>query len=692
MSDGELSDYSKAPPGEPCTAIEFTDEYWHCMIFDKNYRADKGQTRCPYCLGRMKEINNYNNYNRLMHENYAKVHKKTRITLPQEGKSVGEFAAGLSKFYHDENKLFYRLVEEEVVKIDAQEVGGNESKKVLIFQQVKASAFITLVENDFEVGIERHVGQDTFFKPKSMPESVAKAVLDSEYQFKANLPVIERIFNVPMPFLKEGKLVFPQKGYDPKLKSWLPEDSPDINENMTLEEAKKIIGKINKEFCYTTEQDRTNAIAAQMTPFCRGLYKRETCRTPIVFYKANRERAGKDYCAGVPGLVFEGEAIEDPAIVSENEVHDDEFRKKILATLKSGRGRIHSSNNKGFLNSATLEGFSTSENWEDRQLGVNLMLKFPNTIELSLSANTGITYTPDLAARCIFVNLFFSAEDPNQRRFEEPNLHEWIKENRGDLVSAYFTLIRNWVEKEMPAGSQPFTSFPEWARVVGGIMESAGYGSPCVPNDTSDAVGGDSETREMKKLFEAACEKWGEQWVGKKQIFTEFMNQDSNFAGLFGWLKWDIEPERARMRFGRILDKFKGRELSGITLNVKEETHSNRNQYQWTWTKGKSDKKEGEQVVSAPLVPSEPFPNPPRGEKKIEGSIPEVPKAPKATNQQVLDAFKQSPSGLQLGADFKFAPEDWRPMLKAMAQDGIIYMFKPDNWKLLHPSGDAEVT
>ena len=84
----------------------------------------------------------------------------------------------------------------------------------------------------------------------------------------------------------------------------------------------------------------------------------------------------------------------------------------MLWTLKSGRGRIHSSNNKGYINSAELERAAIAEVITDRQLGSNTMLAYPNTLELSMSANTGITYTPDLAARCVFVNLQFGEEDP----------------------------------------------------------------------------------------------------------------------------------------------------------------------------------------------------------------------------------------------------------------------------------------
>ena len=416
-----------------------------------------------------------------------------------------------------------------------------------------------------------------------MTPNAAAITLEARTQFKEKLPVIERIFNVPAPYLIEGDLVFPRKGYDRTLNSWMPSDAPDVRLNMSLAEAKELIFKIFKEFCFTTGQDKTNAIAALLTPYCRGLYTNNTERTPLFFYKANRERAGKDYCAGITGIIYEGEAIENsPIATGERETHDEEFGKTLTATFKEGRCRVHSSNNKGYLNSSQLESILTKKYYTARQLGSNLMLTFPNTLELSLSANTGIGYTADLAARSVFINLFFSQEDPNARKFETPNLHEWIRGNRGEILSALYALIKDWNEKGRTQGTVTFTTYPEWANIVGGIMENAGLGNPCTPNDTADSIGGDRNTREMKVLFELCYERWPETWIYKKQVMDELQIDDGDFSGLFSWLDWSSDAKSARTRFGSLLDKFKLREFSGIRLEVAEDnTHSTRNQYKW---------------------------------------------------------------------------------------------------------------
>lgn len=522
------------------------------------------------------------------------------IIIPGEGRPIGEFAEEVGQFFNDKKILFFRPTERQVIKIGEQSVGTDENKKVLVFQPVEKAEFITLLEKYLDIGVFKRTSENPigYFVAKSITQTTAEITLSSEYQFRAALPVVERIFHVPMPFIKNGALIFPKVGYDEELKSWMPESAPKINETMTLAEAKAIFEKMYGEFCFKAEQDKHNAIALLMTPYCRGLYVSSTSRTPIGFYKANRERAGKDYCAGITGIIHEGSAIQDaPLSDGENKNADEELRKKLLSTFKIGRSRIHSSNNKGHINSAILESIATTEYWEDRQLGSNLMLRFPNTLEISISANAGITYTPDLSARCVFVNLFFAEEDPNDRQFTIPNLHEWVEEHKDEVVSAMFTLVKNWFEKGKPPGTKPFASFPEWARVVGGIMESAGYLNPCNANDDMVGIGGDTETRDMKRLFELCYQTWPNTWIVKKKVFDAIETPDTEFSTLFGHLKWGVAGSNARSRFAIILSRFVNRQLSGIVLECNVQSNTTRNEYRWSKMDDLRQKPKQRQVV-----------------------------------------------------------------------------------------------
>jgi len=555
-----------------------------------------------------------------------KSNAKPVILLPGRDRPISRFAKKLGEFYSNEKKLFYNVTLQEVVKLELIEVDPRKNIKILGFKRVDSNNFITLIEKDFTVGTfikDKNTGQSVFVE-KSMASNIATAVLESD-QFREQLPKLRRIYTVPIPTFIGDELVFPRKGYDERLMSWTPENAPDVRLDMPPEEAKALLEDIYSEFAFKNKNvDKYNAIAHLLTYFCRNLYSRETVRTPIFFYIANRERAGKDYCAGVVGIVYEGSAIESPAISTERDVRDEEFRKEVFSALKIGRSRIHSSNNKGYLNSAELERMSTAEQLMDRLLGTNNVVTFPNYLEISISANQGITYTPDLEKRSIFINLFLDLEDPNERVFKRPDLHGFVFEHRSDILSALYSLVLHWVEKGKPACSKPFSSYPEWMRVVGGIMEAAGWPAPSQNSDL-DLVGGDKETRDMKKLFELAAEKWKDQPVTKTQIVNEILapGSDENpnpFGELFGWLGWYDNLNKAKHGFGLLFKKYEGRILSNVKLEVVQvqKGHAERNQYKFVKLDTDIDQtKTGQQDLAKP---AENDTNTKEDKKGMEGS------------------------------------------------------------------------
>lgn len=507
---------------------------------------------------------------------------KPQIILPHLGKLTSTFISEITPYLKADNKIYYRPEEDNIITIKIEEENT-------IFKPLTPSEIITYLERFVEPGMNIYKEKDRYweFKPKSISSELGKTILSS-LTLKEQLQKIKTIYTIPQPILKDNKLIFPKKGYDPQLQSYLSYNSPDLQEKLTLEQAKKIILDIYSEFCFKSEQDKTNAIAALLTHFIRGLYSRPTIRTPIFFYDANRERAGKDYLAGVTGIIIYGHTMDETPISDEKGTHDEEFRKKILSTLRQGKRRFHSSNNKGYINSAELEALSTNEYFTDRILGTNNTAQYHNTLELSLSANSGITYTPDLANRSIFIHLFLDIEDPNQRQFNKPDLYKYLKENRALILSALYALVKDWYEKGQPSGKIPFTSFSEWAKICGGIMDNANLGNPCIKNDTNFIIGGDSETKDMKRLFELLYEdkrfkipfEERTNWILKKDIMTLFFEnliENEVYHDLFSWLDWG--KPNTKVKFGKLFEKFVGRVFSDIRLIKQDNSKSERCTY-----------------------------------------------------------------------------------------------------------------
>ncbi len=517
--------------------------------------------------------------------------EKQELIIPGKGKLISEFAVEISEEIKHEEKLFFRVDLKEIVEIG--KIKDNDDKLIYNgFMRIKPNRFITLLENYVTPGVWHKNDQNSWeFKKKSITGDQASTLLQSEILQNA-LPIINRIFTVPLPIIYKGELTFPRKGYDKRFNSWLPYDSPEIEDpNMELDKAKEILLNLYKEFCFQTKQDYINAIAGLLTPFLRGMFSSFSTRTPVFFYIANRERAGKDYCAGITGIVYEGASIEEsPISTSEKARGDntDELRKKILAALINGKKRMHFSNNKGYINNAVFEAVTTAEQYTDRILGKSDTATFENELDFSLSGNVGIGFTPDLANRCRFVRLFLDIEDANARKFNTPNLHRNIKDKRGLILSALYSLVKNWFDCEKPKGSKNFSSFPQWAEICGGIMECAGYDNPANPDKETLTLGGDSETQDMKELFEMCYSIHPEQFIQKKEIKNMVINSDRE---IFTYI--DFLNKSDQTKFGNKINKFVGRVLSGIRLVVKDRNiRSARQEFKFTKDKIEQNKDE----------------------------------------------------------------------------------------------------
>ncbi len=485
--------------------------------------------------------------------------QRPQIPAPGPGQPICEFAAEVGKVLAGTEHWFRHG--QHVVMIRSEPTGWGVS--TLVLHPMSAAAVCSAIEDHVEVG--NLTKPDDAGTSEFIPNSLNKAQADlllAAARLRDELPVIERVLDVPVPVLVDGKLVLPQHAYDARFKTYLNPDAPKI-QPMRVETAKQLIQEIFQEFCWADSQSLTHAIARLITTGCRGIMG-WGAKTPFWLFMANRERSGKDYAAGIAPLLYEGRAVEEAPLEPRNST---ETRKRITAALLAGRRALHFANCRGHLDDPALEEAITARMLGDRILGRSENVCLPNEIEFSLSANTGITFKADLAQRARTIRLFLSDENPNRRRFARPELHAWVVHRRADLLSAVYSLIEHWHKQGMPAGPTPFASFPEWSRVVGGVMMAAGLGDPCVPENNAAHVGGDEETENMKVLYQMGHERWGAKRVEPKQIFEMLGGED--VPPLFSWL--DLAERPGQTKLGIMLRRFVGRSLGTIILRLHDE-------------------------------------------------------------------------------------------------------------------------
>jgi hypothetical protein len=528
---------------------------------------------------------------------------KKEVKLPGNNRLVSRFCDDLADIYKSRNALFFRPESRDIIEIGKIRQADNK---------IIESGFVIITANRFVTLVEMLVNPWTVIPAKggllekvyrSMNITTSCQVIESP-NFQNKLPVISRIFDIQIPIIHKEKLVFPKRGYDIRFNSWVPFNAPQINSEITLEEAKEVIEFMLKEFPFRTPLDKTYAIAGLITPFLRGLFPTFSTRTPVFIYMANRERTGKDYLAGVSGMIYEGVHIQETPICTTDQRggESEELRKKITSAIKEGRKRFHSSNNKGVLNNSLFENITTSEDYHDRLLGTNKTVTYKNEIDFSLSGNIGLKVTPDTVNRGRVVNLHLAEENANARKFQNPYLHEWILENRGLVISCLYALVRNWHKKNCPKGTIPFASFPRWSEICGGIMESAGYGNPCETQDEA-FTSLDSETEEMKYLFENVYKAYPDQWILKNDI-SEVVRNDPDIMGYY-----NFDDKGDQTKFGMRIDKFIDREMSGITMTVDSlKTRAARRKYKFSMKKINKNQENEVGNPGNPEVLSQPVP------------------------------------------------------------------------------------
>lgn len=594
-------------------------------------------------------------------------HETGQLELPGLDLPIGEFAEVLIEVLQDRFEksnspfLFYRAESQEAVYIGIVGVSsrrGAAQEMILGFKPVDPKGMGSYLESHgLNFGVLQEEKRGFSFRRKTLPTNTAAMLLAAEKQFLQKLPRIAEIRHIPTPYLRDKKLVYPKVGYDFVLQTWMDESTVRIHP-MPLEDAKRLLTQIYAEFCFEREQDAINAIAALLTAYTRTLLPKTTTRTPLFIYLGNREGCGKDYCAGITGLIMEGKDIQD-APPREHGDGDDELRKHVVANLLLGRQRMHLANVKGSLESPILEWLLTNEEIPHRKLGTERILLIPNTSDYSLSGNLGIVYSADLARRSISVRFHYAGEDINSRVFRNPDLHGWILENRADIVSALAALVQHWYDSGMPKCSQPFAAFPQWMAIVGGIMEAAGWPAP-KSNLVADGVSGDRETQSMRELISVGYTLWPETQVSKKDLFSALQNSEGPFADILNWI--DSPTTRGwETKVGRLLTRWDRRVANGYYLVIvrpSDKSSASRNRYLFTRTKPDSAKisiflenKQGLDLkVDTDLLSEEPPKCQPMStfpifsENNNNKITPIVPKADKADKDDIILPNSTSPS------------------------------------------------
>jgi len=305
-------------------------------------------------------------------------------------------------------------------------------------------------------------------KSSKPPIDVVRDVLVSPLKF----PILENIVRVPI-FAKDGTLQV-EAGYSEKTRSYYAPPAglsiPEVPKNPTKSDIEKakywILDELLVDFPFSSDADKSHAIALLLLPFCRSMIDG---LTPLHFIEASGQGSGK----GLLAKVLLSISCDSNVGIIPPPRDDEEIRKAITARLIEGRAAVLI-DNVTRLDSPVLSAALTADIWDDRLLGKNKTIRLPINWIWAATGNNAIVST-DIARRSVRIRLTPEEEKPWLRQdFKHESLITWAKKMRSHLIWACLTLIQSWISAGRPqANVAPLGSFEEWTKVMGGILEHA---------------------------------------------------------------------------------------------------------------------------------------------------------------------------------------------------------------------------
>ena len=164
------------------------------------------------------------------------------------------------------------------------------------------------------------------------------------------------------------------------------------------------------------------------------------------------------------------------------------------------------------------------------------------------------------------------AERAEDRKFKQALEVPQLLERRGDILSALWSLIKDWNEYMEPGPSHTNASFHEWGRIIGGIVEYAGFKCP-LERHVSEAAA-DKDGEDMRALVA----KIADGAIFKSVKFGDVVETAAG-EGLFEWVLGG-DPEamgpKQKNQLSKLLGRYDRRMVGDYRFTLSGKGHARR--------------------------------------------------------------------------------------------------------------------
>lgn len=340
------------------------------------------------------------------------------------------------------------------------------------------------------------------------------------------MPYLLRIVKHPV-FSRDGSLTI-ERGYSEKTKCYYsaPADlvipkMPEAVNGPDIQKARNTIEDLLHDFPLIDQSEKAHCMGLFILPFVRELIDGQT---PLHLIESPSPGTGKSLLARVLTYPALGHHIEFGTVPQTEE----EFRKRITSILVDNPSFVLF-DNAVRLTSSTLSAVLTAPVWKDRILGKTEDIHLPVKCIWIATGNNPILST-EIARRTVRIRIDSKMDRPWQRdssSFRHPDIIDWVKKNRGELIWSALVLAKAWIKAGCPKPTQikPLASFEEYSRVIGGILEFAGV-QGFLANADDFYETSDLEGINLRLFVRKWWEEFGPKPVGVSEIYRLITDSD----------------------------------------------------------------------------------------------------------------------------------------------------------------------
>lgn len=264
---------------------------------------------------------------------------------------------------------------------------------------------------------------------------------------------------------------------------------------------------------------KANAYGAMLTLAGKRLY---TGSTPAFLITAPQQGNGKTMLG--KGIIYAATG-QLPSVITVSQ-DGAEMRKQITSELLNGSPAALFDNVVGTLENSDLAALVTGGQWKDRLLGGNTQVSIPIRSVWFFTGNN-VRAGGDMVRRIVPINLDAKVSYAyKQGGWHHKSFLGNIKDERGAIAWALYTLLRAWVAAGRPVlrDGPIMGSFEGWAEMVGGVLAIAGRGG-FLDNLARFESSADAESLQWEEFLLAIRQVFGLRPASAGEIFDKFNSQ-----------------------------------------------------------------------------------------------------------------------------------------------------------------------